>query len=628
MANVGTTICHGCNYTEVPGEVGKRCPRCGLAFVPIPEHKSRPTDAYLGRVIAGRYPIVGFVGAGTQGSVYRALQEPVGREVVIKLIHPSSDDDPITDSVRERFVREAKIVSRLSSPSTVTLHDYGVDTDGTLFMVLEYLKGRTLARLLAAEKFLNVSRAVAITYQVLQSLAEAHSLGLVHRDLKPANLMVVKGPFGEDQVRVLDFGVARAESRDLSGRHTTKAGTLIGTPRYMSPEQARGETADARSDLYAAGVMLYELLCGTPPFGAADPMEALIGHLEGKVPPLPPEYNVPPALEVAVFKALAKDPAQRFQSAMEMAKAIMDAREHKDSNPSAVVDAIRASPRDAMMSGATSTLIRDPEPAPSSAAAPAPIALIAPAASPATAVAPAVVTNVPPRSSSEPPSASFPAKPLAPIPLDSPAPEAVADPEEPSEEPAGRSPVFYAVFGVACALAILAGVWFVVLRPKPAKIDQLIPDPVAPPSLPAKLPSQLEPRKPEATASPEEPAKPEVASPEAPRPEPSRPEPARPEPAKVEQAKPEPSRPEPAPPEPAPIPAPKPTVGYLHVTCKPACSIYLNGDSKGMAPLKGLPLKPGEYLLWVKDPTSGAKDQRAVTIRAGQHAREKFELGP
>jgi serine/threonine protein kinase len=616
-ASVGSTICHGCNYTESPGEVGKRCPRCGLAFVPIPEHKSRPNDPFLGRVIAGRYPLIGFVGAGTQGSVYRALQEPVGREVVIKLIRPNLDGDydPTSDSVRERFVREAKIVSRLSSPSTVTLHDYGVDTDGTLYMVLEYLKGRTLARVLASEKFLTVSRAVAITYQVLQSLAEAHSMGLVHRDLKPANIMVVKGPFGEDQVRVLDFGVARAESRDLSGRHQTKAGTLIGTPRYMSPEQARGETADARSDLYAAGIMLYELLCGTPPFGASDPMEALIGHLEHEVPPLPPEYNVPPAVDAAVRKALAKDAAQRFQSAMEMAKALMDARENKDSNPSAVLDAIRASPRDETTDGATSTLVRDPASnSQASKAAPQPIPLIAPAASPATAVPAAAITNLPPRSLAEPPPfASFPAKPQATIPLVQPAQAPLAPPAV--EEEAGRSPAFYAVIGVLTALAMLAGLWFAVLRPKPAKLDQLIPDPVAEPKQPAKLPAQPDPPKPELAVPPP------VANPEYPTTTPAKPDPAKPEPAKDEPAKPDPETAK-------PVPAAKPTVGYLEVACEPRCNVYLNGESKGWSPLRNLPVKPGDYFIWVKDPETGAKDQRAVSIKAGQRKVEKFVLPP
>ena len=319
-------MCHKCGRKDPAATLGARCPNDGLALVSEEEHAKAPKDTILGRVIGGKYPVVGIIGSGGMGSVYRAVQEPVGREVALKVIRNMGDEatEASTENLRARFFREAKTVAKLANPSAVTLYDYGAEEDGVLYMVLEFVKGQRVSDVIRSDGSLPPARAVTIACQVLNALAEAHGLGLIHRDLKPDNIMLVRGPWGEEQSKVLDFGIAKVR-KDKDNTLETGTGLLLGTPLYMPPEQATARGADTRSDLYSLGVVIFEMLTGGPPFTASTVFEVLLAHREKPVPPFPPEMGIPPALEAAVAKALAKAPEDRFPDAAAMAQALLEA---------------------------------------------------------------------------------------------------------------------------------------------------------------------------------------------------------------------------------------------------------------------------------------------------------------
>lgn len=280
--------------------------------------EAKPDDALLGRVIGGKFPVVGLLGEGGFGAVYRAVQEPVGRQVALKVIRGGDALDP---DIRARFFREAKVVASLSHPAVVTLHDYGEEGDGLIYIAFELVAGRPLSELIRAEAPFAPPRAVGLVCQVLSALTEAHGLGLLHRDLKPDNLMVVSGSLGEEKVRLLDFGLSkRFAAEDGKNSIATRQGIIMGTPRYMSPEQASGQAVDGRSDLYSMAVLLYEMLSGRPPFVHVSPLDLLMAHIGEAVPALPASLNLPPALVQAVMRALSKRTDQRPQTAAEFAR--------------------------------------------------------------------------------------------------------------------------------------------------------------------------------------------------------------------------------------------------------------------------------------------------------------------
>ncbi|MEZ4467652.1 MAG: serine/threonine-protein kinase [bacterium] len=315
-------ICRVCGQGWTGAAPGDRCPTGdGGVLVAQKVHEKFFSDTFIGRAVAGKYVIIGKLGEGGFGSVYRAIQEPVGRTVAVKVIASGEAND---EELRGRFFREARVVSKLSNRATVTLHDYGEDDDGTLFMVFEFIAGKLLADLIAHGP-MAPARVVGLVQQVLGACAEAHELGLVHRDLKPGNIMVSEGALGTEEVKVLDFGIAKVQNPDGMDDVRTREGVVLGTPRYMSPEQSQDARLDGRSDLYAMGVILYEMLVGQPPFGGDVPFDILIAHIQSPVPPMPAALQVPPALEAVAMRALAKKPADRYATAEEMSRALSEA---------------------------------------------------------------------------------------------------------------------------------------------------------------------------------------------------------------------------------------------------------------------------------------------------------------
>ncbi|MEO5729826.1 MAG: serine/threonine-protein kinase, partial [Byssovorax sp.] len=254
-------------------------------------------DPFLGVTVADRFVITGRLGAGSMGTVYRARQEAVGRDVAVKILRA---DRALDAQAKARFSREARAMSLLTSPHTVTVFDFGEVPDphgdelavgsASLYLAMEMLEGESLGARLKRVSRVEVSEAVRIAREALLSLEEAHEKGIIHRDLKPDNLFLARGPGGDkaEVCKVLDFGIAKIQSEHASvDALETQAGTVFGTPRYMSPEQAQGRSLDARSDLYSLGVLLYQMLVGRPPFIDEDAVVVMARHI--KTVPTSPE---------------------------------------------------------------------------------------------------------------------------------------------------------------------------------------------------------------------------------------------------------------------------------------------------------------------------------------------------
>lgn len=267
------------------------------------------------RIVAGRYVLGDLIGQGGMSSVYRGTDQKLGRQVAIKIMKAELSEDPI---FRSRFKQEAQAASRMAHPTIVRVFDAGDEIVETPegprdlpYIVMEYIEGQDLRRLLTKGTIAQ-REAILIVEDVLTALEYSHKAGVVHRDIKPANIMITK----TGQVKVMDFGIARALSDSSSSvEHTT---AILGTASYFSPEQAKGDSVDARSDIYSAGIVLYELLAGSVPFRGDSPVAVAYQHVSER-PVAPSERNdaVSPALDRVVLKALGKDKNKRFQSASE-----------------------------------------------------------------------------------------------------------------------------------------------------------------------------------------------------------------------------------------------------------------------------------------------------------------------
>jgi serine/threonine protein kinase len=301
-------VCHSCGTDA--GEVSKFCPSCGSTLV----RNASERDSYVGKsVYKGKYRIEKMIGEGGMGKVYRAVQIALEKPVVLKVLRQTLLSDERTV---QRFQREARAASRLNHPNSISVLDFGELEDGALFIAMEFVAGRDLHQLLTKEWPLTEARLVRIISQVLSALADAHAAQIVHRDLKPENIMVEQRRGGEaDFVKVLDFGIAKIlDSTGDEGPALTRAGFVCGTPEYMSPEQARGAQLDHRSDLYAVGVILYQMVTNLLPFDSDSAVGFATKHLT-EIPVAPskkrPDARISPALEKLILRAMAKDPNER-----------------------------------------------------------------------------------------------------------------------------------------------------------------------------------------------------------------------------------------------------------------------------------------------------------------------------
>jgi serine/threonine-protein kinase len=312
------SLCAACGSDA--GEIAKYCPSCGATVV-----RAGGGDPLLGRIIAGKFRVESLLGEGGMGMVYKATQVNLDKTIVLKVLRPSLVSDERTV---QRFQREAKAASRLNHPNSIGIIDFGQSPgDGSMYIAMEYCPGHDLHHILSHEWPLEEGRITRMIAQVLSALAEAHAHGVIHRDLKPENIMVEQRRGEPDFVKVLDFGIAKImDTTGEEGQALTRAGFVCGTPEYMSPEQARGAAIDPRSDLYAVGVILYQLITGLLPFDSESAVGFATAHLTQEVPPIRkrrPEARCSPGLERLVMRALSKDPDARPQSADDFRASLM-----------------------------------------------------------------------------------------------------------------------------------------------------------------------------------------------------------------------------------------------------------------------------------------------------------------
>ncbi len=331
---VSEVVCPQCGNLCV--ESHKFCPVCGF---PIHEFFQKSSDdPLIGTTLPGGYVLLELVGVGGMGRVYRAEQKALGRTVAVKIIHPHLLGD---ESASVRFITEARAASRMNHPNSVAVIDFGKN-GSQLYIVMEFLRGRDLARIAFEEGPLPFRRVVDILRQVLAGLSEAHHLGIIHRDLKPENIVLEQLRSGGDFVKVVDFGLAKMRAEVAP--NVTSPGIVCGTPDYMAPEQGRGDPIDARSDLYACGVIIYQLLTGELPFEGDSPTQVVLMHMSKR--PLDPREaapsrNIPKSLAELTLKALEKDAKDRFQSADELSEALAVAlAEAEPRRPSGEIDGV------------------------------------------------------------------------------------------------------------------------------------------------------------------------------------------------------------------------------------------------------------------------------------------------
>jgi serine/threonine protein kinase len=289
-------------------------------------------SSLIGSTLGDRYRLLDVIGEGGMGRVFRAEQLATGQTVALKLLHPEFSD---VDQVVQRFVREGKVTTQLSHPNVVQIVEFG-EWNGRLFLAMELLAGKSLAALIqrdttGAGRRMTLKRTMEIIGPVLSALQYAHSLGVIHRDLKPENIMVIpaRGLFSRERVKLLDFGIAKLAQEGKAGTQAlTQLGFILGTPGYMSPEQALGQQADVRSDVYSCGVILYEMLTGRRAFEADSNLELMTMQLNSEprsFQAVAAEARIAPAVECVVRRAMARRPDDRFESVRDLQQALASA---------------------------------------------------------------------------------------------------------------------------------------------------------------------------------------------------------------------------------------------------------------------------------------------------------------
>jgi serine/threonine-protein kinase len=289
----------------------KACPKCKLKY---PSDKTTCfvdsaalvdiQDPRIGTTIAGRYEVEEVLGEGGMATVYKARHRLSDRHVAIKVMNPELANNPVT---RERFRREAKAAQRIAHPNVIEILDQGETSDGSMYLAMELLEGQTLAELMGAGK-LPLERVLPIVIQISRALARAHDLEVIHRDLKPENIFLARQPDGSELVKLLDFGIARS----MQDMRLTGSGEVFGTPQYMAPERITSIDAGPAADLYALGVMMFEMMTGRLPFQASDVATWFIKHLKEPAPSMRTlDASIPEELDALVLELLAKDPADR-----------------------------------------------------------------------------------------------------------------------------------------------------------------------------------------------------------------------------------------------------------------------------------------------------------------------------
>jgi hypothetical protein len=294
---------------------------------------AQPLENLIGRTLNHRFLVEDKIGEGGFGAVFRGKQIATGREVALKILHPHNVAD---ETIVARFRREAEACSKLRDPHTVTTYDFDETPDGILYLAMELLRGQSLHQVQKSEGPLPYERVLRILDQVAASLAEAHANGIVHRDMKPENVFIETRE-GEDHVKVLDFGIAKVVSDEKSVPALTAVGQTLGTLEFMSPEQLRGQKLDGRADLYALGMMAYEMLTGHLPFTSAkSPIDIINFHMRQE-PPAPSKLSdkvtIPGPVDAIIVKMVAKDREKRFADANALREEIARTRLALDRTP-------------------------------------------------------------------------------------------------------------------------------------------------------------------------------------------------------------------------------------------------------------------------------------------------------
>ncbi len=284
------------------------------------QNAQAPRDL-TGQRLFGDYTITRKLGEGGMGAVYLAQQDVIRQEIAVKVLHTRAAS---SSEIIERFNREARVISLLSHPNIIRVFIFGRTENGLMYMAMEYVAGTSLREHVQAHGMPDELTSIKIIKQMCSALAEAHDLSIVHRDLKPDNVLLTEFRGEKNFVKILDFGIAKITDTQAEEKQLTQAGIVYGTPEYLSPEQAQAKPLDHRTDLYSLGVMLYELITGQVPFQAASAVQILTAHVFNE--PQPPsqvsQKPVSPTMENIILKAMSKDPNNRFQSALEMFRAL------------------------------------------------------------------------------------------------------------------------------------------------------------------------------------------------------------------------------------------------------------------------------------------------------------------